>query len=281
MEDHNSKVWFIRHACSIFNLWGRWYYKTVTEAELSPTELALVKSATGKFDAKFLDAPLCSLGESQALAAQSIMAAMPVKYVIVSPLERALETARIIFSTHPLKADIQFIVHPMIRECITNPDDIPNWTLKMQKEKYATRSGLKYDFGMLEKLHPGMYFLETVEEELKELAMGRIKDMGEEEYQKVMIELMTEKWQVAPKHHKYLESYSNARKRAKAFLEWLREFIKEKQVKASEIVVVSHMTFLQCLAAKEFDDRGIPVYPIVPNAQPFEIDIDELLTKYY
>ena len=239
-----------------------------------------MKSGKGKFDIKFLDAPLCSIGKAEAIKAQIAVENLPIKYVISSPLARTLETTKLVFENHPQRKLIQVIVNPLIRECLANPDDIPNWTLKYQKEKYNTNSELNYNFGMLETMHPGLYFLDTVESELKNSIMDKLKVVGEEKYPEVIVEMMLEKYNTGLRHHKHLESNANGRKRGKLFLEWLQNFIKEKSIKSNEVAVVSHMAFIQCMATQSLNEDGKPVYPIVPNAEPFEINIDEVL-KYH
>jgi broad specificity phosphatase PhoE len=247
---------------------------------ISPAELSFLKSAHNLSDIKFLDAPLCQIGRTQAEASQNIVAQLPIKYVITSPLARTLETTQIVFDKHVYKNNIEVIVHPLIRECLTSSDDIPKWTLITQREKYEREGGLNYNFSMLESMHKGLYFLESVEPELKKLVTKELGIFGEDKYPEILIKLMEDKARLVDNKHEYVESFTNTRKRAKSFLVWLKKFMKEKQVKPSEIAVVTHMYFLQCLAAKKFNIDGTPIYPAVANAMPFQIDIDELL-KYY
>lgn len=275
-----NQVWFLRHACSIINLWDGWRCNRISESTISASELAFLKSAGKLLDIKFLDAPLCQMGRFQAEASQSLVAQLPIKFIISSPLARTLETTQIAFDKHAYKEKIEVIVHPLIRECLASSDDIPRWTLSTQREKYERNGGLNYNFGMLESMHSGLYFLETVEPEVKELVTKELSVFGEEKYPEVIINLMENKARAISKKNEYMESFSNTRKRAKSFLFWLKEFIKEKQIQPNEVAVVTHMYFLQCLAAKKFNEDGAPIYPTVPNAIPFQMDIDELLEYY-
>jgi len=275
-----DQVWFIRHACSIINLWDDWQNNKIDESLITPSELSFLKSAENLSDIKFLDAPLCQIGRTQAKASQSIVAQLPIKYIITSPLARTLETTQILFDKHMYKNDIEVIVHPLIRECLASSDDIPEWTLITQREKYVREGGLNYNFTMLESMHKGLYFLESVEPELKEFVTKELEIFGEDKYPQVLIKLMENKARLVNNKHEYVESFSNTRKRAKSFLVWLKEFIKEKKINPSEVAVITHMYFLQCLAAKKFNEDGTPIYPTVANAIPFQIDIDELLKHY-
>ena len=198
----------------------------------------------GRFDVKFLDAALTRLGVSQAIDAQPIMSKIPIKYVITSPLRRTLETTRIIFANHPNKEQILIIVNPIILECMEDPGDIPNWTLKTWKPKYDD-CGLNYDFSMMSKINLGLYFLENFDYEAKEAIANRIKMEGEQKYPEVISNMMNERRRTKPKHYRRIESYENVRRRAKIFLDWIKKFAEEKHVKLNEIAVVTHSKFIR------------------------------------
>eukprot|EP00826_Nyctotherus_ovalis_P015527 TRINITY_DN14428_c0_g1_i1.p1 TRINITY_DN14428_c0_g1~~TRINITY_DN14428_c0_g1_i1.p1 ORF type:complete len:300 (+),score=29.64 TRINITY_DN14428_c0_g1_i1:128-1027(+) len=272
-----NQVWFIRHACSMINLWADWRSRKINESLIPASELAFIKSTRKAFDLKFLDAPLCQRGRLQAQKSQQLVANLPIKYIISSPLARSLETTKIAFDKHMHKNKMEVIVHPLIRECLSNSDDIPKWTLTTQRDKYDDDKGLHFNFRMLEPMHSGLYFLETVQPELKEQVKKELRVVGEEKYPEVLIKLMEAKAKLTKNKRIYVESFANTRQRAKLFLVWLNEFMKRESLTPNEVAVVTHMYFLQCLAAKKFDEDGAPVYPTVPNAVPFQIDVEELL----
>ncbi len=284
-------VWFVRHACSLYNLGGELFYGETKLADISKEEQDFFSTCPGRLDLKYLDARLSSKGIAQARAAQALVSKIPVKYVIVSPLARTLDTARIMFEAHPLRDHITFLVHPMIRECLEGPDDIPFWSLKTQKPKYVGNKDcpLNYDFSMMEEFeHPGTFFLETADPGLKEAVMKRVAIEGEEKYPDIMVGMIEALWdprekaKVPPDKSEYpgLESRQNARKRAHSFLVWLSRFMEERKLRPEEVVVVSHCRFLMCLAAQKFNAKGEPDYPHIENARPFQLDINELMKHY-
>jgi len=273
-------VWFIRHARSIANVWDKCVDGELDIKSLREDERKILESAKGYFDRAFIDVSLCHFGESQSIAARSIVEKLPLKYVIVSPLKRALQTAKLMFETHPNRKNMKFIVNPHIRELIMYPDAIPSWTLRDKAKEYENCGDLKFDFGMIKPMEDHSYFLETMDPKIQKRIKTHLDSSPKDKYDEALLDLMIETYQGKHGKEKFLESYADGRRRAKVFLDWLKNFIEEKQAKEGEIAVVTHVLFLQSLAAKDFDRNGRPIYPEVENATPFEIDINEVL-KYY
>lgn len=273
MQAENKKeIWLVRHAQSMFNCWDEINEKIATLSGLLPSEVEFVRKIANKHDAALMDPILSHKGELQAIAAQSLMNTLPVKYVFVSPLHRTLETCRLLFDTHPKKEAINFIVHPMIREVMNNPDDIPLWTLDKYPNEYQN-----YDFSLIENHpRPYTYFLDTIDKEVNETVSRRLALEGESEYPRIMLEYMVQKWKTGVTHYKKVESYENGRRRGIEFCKWLKAFMEEKGVKPEEVVVVAHSVFLRCLVATEFTDYKKPIYHCVKNADPFKFDIESL-----
>lgn len=274
MKPASTDIWLVRHAQSLFNLWDLYHQNPRLAESLSPSEASFVRSIKSKHDAELMDPPLSQEGIRQAVAAQSAINKIPAKYVIVSPLHRTLETARLLFDTHPNKSDIEFIVLPIIREVLNNPDDIPVWNLKYYKEAYPS-----YDFSLLEREpRPDTFFLDTMDPDINEKVTALIRKEGVDKYPEIMLKCMKEKWEDGVTHHRKLETFGNGRKRCVEFAKWMMAFLKEHKLRPQEVVVVTHSVFLKCLIAKEFNDYGKPVWPDpIINAAPFTFDIESLL----
>ncbi len=258
-----EKTWVVRHACSMRNLWSQWRYKMVEERDMDPDELGFVKAIEGKFDARFVDAPLTRLGEKQCVEAQRVMDSILIKYVLVSPLLRTLETARIVFSSHPLRSNMKFIVHPLLRECLSGPDDIPSGQ--------SVAKGFDYDFTLLGG-HPQSFFVSSLDQEVRTVLEKRIAAEGESKCQAIVIEMMRHKFAETEKGQcRKLESLDNVRKRVALFLKWLAEFVKERKVKYEEVAVVSHSIILSCWRAEgKVDSEGKPDCDPIFNAVPLQ-----------
>ena len=127
MEDSAIKVVYIRHAQSLFNFWELVKSHKFTQEEIDKyaKDVEVVNAFTSKFDTRMIDPRLSLIGKEQANSTEEYNK-MPIRFVFVSPLRRALETCDTIFSRHPNHANIQFIVHPLLREIMNNSNDIPH-----------------------------------------------------------------------------------------------------------------------------------------------------------
>mmetsp|Transcript_6853 Transcript_6853/g.12450 ORF Transcript_6853/g.12450 Transcript_6853/m.12450 type:complete len:239 (+) Transcript_6853:3469-4185(+) len=84
-----------------------------------------VKGHPERWNLAYLDAPLCPVGIQQALDGRAAAHAVSFSKVFVSPMRRALETAKILFEGHP--SNPKLIVHPVLTERLNNANDLPNW----------------------------------------------------------------------------------------------------------------------------------------------------------
>jgi broad specificity phosphatase PhoE len=260
-------------------MWDDWYEGRLKDLDLTPTELSFARGIVDKFDSNLVDPFLSHIGINQSIAAQPTINQLPIKYVLVSPIHRTLETASLLFETHPNRGSIKFIVLPLIREIMANPDDIPAFTLNRLKDKYESHKDLHFDFSLVENSRNKLlYFLETMDEEVRDRVLDEVHRSKEEEYINIMLNVMRDKWIHLPHHKKKIESFDNGRKRGHNFSQWVtQEFMREKGVSGNEIMVVSHSVFLSHLVAQEFNDYGKAVCPKIKNAEPFLFDLNTVI----
>jgi len=100
-------IYLIRHAQSAFN------------AVHDPT----------KPDPMIFDAPITELGETQAKQARIEVEKLDIKYLIVSPFTRTLQTAQLIFEDR-----LQFQINAEVREQLVNSCDVGSPPDKLTKE---------------------------------------------------------------------------------------------------------------------------------------------------
>ncbi len=272
-------MWLVRHAHSYFNMWDDWTEGRLKSSDLTPAELAFASSIVDKFDSKLVDPVLSHFGVSQAVAAQSTINTLPIKYVIVSPLQRTLETARLLFEKHPDLPRIQFVVNPMPREIMANPDDIPCFTLERMRPKYTAIKDFRFDFKMVDESRSGdLYFLETMDKPVRDQVTAEVATEGTDKYVDIMLRTMRWKWSHNPQHKKKIESFENGRRRCQDFVRWLTdEFVPQTGASLKEIMVVTHSVYLSHLVAQEFNDYGKAVCPKIPNAVPFLFDLNKVV----
>ena len=112
MENPNNRVFIIRHAQSTYN---HAYHNLLTYR------------ANPEKDFNLIDAPLSEDGILQCNNSVDAIRLTPnVKYVIMSPLRRCLQTAYLLYKDHPNFNEIQFVIEPDIREHLHSPCDIAN-----------------------------------------------------------------------------------------------------------------------------------------------------------
>ena len=261
-------VYLVRHGMSLHNVFDKYLHKLLTMddipvperdliLEISVKDRKYVEDKKLKFDLRLIDPPLSQLGIVQSREGQPEVNKLDVQYVFVSPLLRAMQTSQILFETHPNKEKIKFMVLPIIREVISSMNDLPCWTLKETKEKFEKIPGMHYDFSKFyEYPKPNLYFLYNLNEDEAKKAFERIEKDGEESYVNTIQQIMLEKKIPGHKHHCKFETYYNGRKRGLEFAEWTRNFIKEKGIKAEQVVIVSHSSFICHMTSTEFNEHG-------------------------
>lgn len=65
---------------------------------------------------KYYDTPLHSVGVKMCLANRSQINKVDFELVLVSPLRRTLQTCILLFSEHPCRDKIKFLIFPLISE---------------------------------------------------------------------------------------------------------------------------------------------------------------------
>lgn len=107
----NDDIYMIRHAQSLFNA-------------ADDGELKEYKFPDPLKDPALIDPPLSPKGVSQCLTCNYHLPRL--KYVLVSPMRRTLETAYLLFRNHSNYESIRFIVVPDLREGMAYSCDVPD-----------------------------------------------------------------------------------------------------------------------------------------------------------
>ena len=139
-----AKFYFVRHGMSMYNY------------RLFKCEKAFGKDSP-EFQANMVDVTLCDpdlhpIGVAQAEANAPKVNCLNIKYVMVSPMQRAMQTCIHMFKNHPNKANISFIVEPMVHEIMHTTNDFHMDALLMI-QKYAPGQpachGIEFDFSRI------------------------------------------------------------------------------------------------------------------------------------
>ena len=104
---NDSDVLLIRHANSKLN----YEEQKLVEANLGEEEFKALRRREDLWDS-----PLSQLGMTQCQVTSELVNNLDIGVVLVSPLERALQTTQLVFKNHPKYDSIKFVVTPLLRE---------------------------------------------------------------------------------------------------------------------------------------------------------------------
>ena len=179
-----------------------------------------------------------------------------IKYVLVSPLVRALHTADILFNSNQMHSDLKIIVHPGLRTKLTTIYNVPfKWIEQKNKFKNFDFAEMdtryaKYGFG---------WFADELYSEEHRTNLVKITEKNRE------LPLRQQVTHVLEYMEKIYPKCFYAEERREKFLKmvdfhiWMENFIKENGIKDEELCVVGHSSILKMLVAKEFDEKSLPI----------------------
>jgi glucosyl-3-phosphoglycerate phosphatase len=216
-----GKLYLVRHAKTFYNQ---------AQADYEAQNLDL-SAAPFRWDPELCDAQLSPIGISQSHSAVSTVHGLEISKVFVSPLRRALETCKILFSNHPMQPKI--IVHPILHEVLHNGHDLSCYNS-------APFSGYEeFDWGLM-----GNVFLPELF--MHEKFKGEIQDLGFVEKRAKVLEMMRRE------NPEFLESVEELFERAQKSKEIWRT-----EMEVGSVALVTHSSFLLQFTKERFEDPGI------------------------
>ena len=278
MESHaKCEIYYIRHALSFFNLFVELQKckesgSSTTGADASEIEeLAKVKD---KFDPKLADPRLTIKGIKQCEDAKAIYHKLPIRCVFVSPLRRALETCELLFQDHPLKKDIQFIVHPLLTEMLAGSNEIPV-PIQEKIEEYGKK---KYDFSLFSGYdRPELYFVYNLNSPENEQLLKAVKEAEPSiSYLETIGNAARERRKTHPTHDRKLENYVNLRKRARLLALYAMDYMRSHGLKSGEVAVVAHDTIIGQTVSSDFNSYHKGIFKSLENCSYRLFDVNTL-----
>lgn len=89
-----------------------------------------------KYDTKYIDSEISEEGWKGIEIFSEKMKDLNIKYVLVSPLKRAMHTAIAGLQEHPNFENIKFVIFPCLKACLTATMDMTSMSLEELKESY-------------------------------------------------------------------------------------------------------------------------------------------------
>jgi len=243
--EHQSKLYFVRHAQSIFNI-------EQMKARNTTEEVKHNEDLTVKFDLKLIDCGLSELGIEQAKQAAEKLKNINVGLVVTSPLRRSMETAHIIFKDHKDKPRI--VVWPIIKEMLLSTCDCSD-DINIIKREFP-----EMDFSLIdENPHPELWLLYVLKN--KKVANELIEELFAE-YPTKEEALANVKYFLARKvkeaYPKRLEHQTEINERTQESKGVIKKALSELP-EGKSMVVVSHSRYFESFTAKSFEHEGEPI----------------------
>lgn len=162
------RLYVIRHAESEYNAAMK------TAIRLDRQSFAHEEDRVVKFCPDYIDCGVSEKGYKQCEALREELAKINFKYVIVSPLKRALITTSELFSKHPSNPKV--IVEPMMTEMLLSNCDVGGNVLE-------SRTRFNYDFSFLDTVeHKKLWVLDGLPRRNEILKMIEEKTKNKEDF---------------------------------------------------------------------------------------------------
>ncbi|EAS00629.1 histidine phosphatase family (branch protein 1) (macronuclear) [Tetrahymena thermophila SB210] len=221
-------------------------------------------------DEVYFDTPLHNVGIHQCLANQEKVNEIDFEVVLVSPLQRTLQTCLYLFQNHPNRQKIHFLIYPLVSEGVCATSCLAyetNTSLRERMTKLAQSYNINLDFSLLDQKQVDfMWQLEQIQDEK---IQGKYKDClqkikDEKEYRQFIIQEMTDSFP------HFFENWELMFKRAQVANKEISQFIQKYPNivnNTKKLGIVTHSHFITCMTAKGFNHDGIADGIVLKNCQ--------------
>lgn len=252
-RDHLD-IWVVRHGETEGNaLFAKW-----RQDNNSTHDRSIPVGKEVKFFREHIDTLLNANGEEQAKSAGVLLRDQPTspKVIFTSPLKRALQTTQLILESLGSQEIERVIVLPIIREILSSSNDIPD-DIRVLRKEYSAFDWSAFDEFEAKAPNDLPFWAlelgcaedcENLKAILRKLKAERAPTF-EENLKKMHDQILQRMDKIYPDP---VERGRFVLKRTKTFKDYLvQKFLKEKEYKDGEIVVVTHAVFLLYFLAKE------------------------------
>jgi len=225
-----------------------------------------------KYDEKFQDNGLSKTGISQCEALAEKMKDVKMKYVFISPMLRAIETAKIVLENHN-NGKFKIYTHPLLTETLSACCDISkNIELKKKliKEMSPNEDYWKYfeEFCKMNNVEEECFYMNFINSDLKykDICKELCTNISTNRKDGMVGELIKELTDERNKPETYFGTFQ----RAVLFKKFLKDFTeKNKLEKDEKICIFSHSAFIRLstskLAYEMSDFREYPIDALKPD----------------
>lgn len=248
------KIILIRHGESLANQHKSKIRKSAkTEAEAKQS----MNKSRMTFQDKLANPTLSENGVKQCIKFKKIHENLlcTAKYVFVSPLERCVQTAKLMFDgIHPSTRDLEIRVVPKLSARMGSLWNIPfDFQQNLPTHfKVETSAFLKIESN--QKLDEFFYFVDLLENKatvkyLKSQIQKIEEDIPSIQKKRIFFEVVTK----LKSEQKNVEHKKDFMLRIERFKKFLKEFVQNNQIRDEEIVVVAHKQYLNFFSSEDID----------------------------
>ena len=213
-------------------------------------------------DMTCIDPDLHEMGVAQAQLNSPQVESLNVKHVMVSRMQRAMQTAINMFKYHPKLADIKFTVVPEVHEIVHTFNDMhmdANELIKKYAPGEAITEGCNFDFSRLTAMGDdiNLWSVNTLsDKETREGILEKIRAMeGGATYENVKTVFLGAMGDKLPDGA--LENKDNLYDRSKVAGQVIMDFVKENTSSEDEVVaVVFHSQMISALTCDGVEGSG-------------------------
>lgn len=241
------KLTVVRHAQSEYNT-------AQMTAKKSEVEVKTNEDVVVKFSRSLIDCGISKEGEQQCASAREFFLTRKIDVVFVSPLRRALQTAKLIFGDHP--SNPKFLVEPCIKEILSSTCDLAESFYKVSQEfpEFDWSEMKKYEYPELWVL----YEYGDITHVPKLISMIKennptMKEPLHPEANEIIARYMQERYPLE------LETQFDINARAGRAKVVLKKRIMEFGEMSGDAVLVAHSRILEAMTATEFGENGKPL----------------------
>lgn len=258
-----SKIILMRHAESHFN----YEINKIEKLHTSMIDSEYKKrKADIRFSSKFLDCEITENGKTQCQTASKQLEEVDIKYVIVSPMRRALQTCENTLSANS-SSKPEVIVYPFIFEKMEDSCDIMKDLRNKMKEfshynwKYFETANIKENYQLdYCDVWPLNFeynsYLNNYNESNE--PMNKNNDCNTDIDQEKNVDIVLKAMRKLEEEDKYIESSFNTMERLSSFKSFINSFLTEKEKELydnKKVLVIGHSVLFKHLTAKFIDEE--------------------------
>ena len=243
------EIYYIRHSQTYYNAQKSWLQNQPDH----PVEFR--KHFLFLNDPQFIDAELTDIGIKTSLKARELNSNITskVRFVVTSPLIRAVKSVDLIFSNENVNMRPKVFIHPFLMSKLSSIYSLSFRVLDRLAEFP------NFDFSMIEGSDKQVKLDWIIDKAVREEHRGPVRQLlSESDSASNLEKALTVVKYMQSIYPDAIETRKDKFYKLQEFKRWLAQFIIDNDVKDGELAVLCHQLVLKSLVATKFDDNFKP-----------------------